>query len=247
MPQNAAGLDTFLSAAAHDLRDPLHTAIGYLDVLERREAVQKDAAARECLEHARSGLLRMRDSLQSMLAYARAEQPMPLQPVDLDAALSAALADVAAQAERTGLLVHRQKLPIVQGNPDAVRRILQNILSNAMKYSGPASPQVRVLVRPGHGLVRLDVADNGRGIAAEELPRLFQPYRRLASSEGTSGTGLGLALSSRLAQAMGGRLWADSRLGHGTVMHLSLPEALGAPNDRPRDGPLAMPRGARGA
>jgi signal transduction histidine kinase len=214
-------LEAFVAGAAHDLRDPLQTALGHLDLLEMR-LDPSDPEVQQSLADARDALLRMRTSLEDMLAYARSTQPAEVQALDLDAIVRTVLKDLKAPLEAAGATVEAGRLPKARGHAPHVARIVQNLLSNAAKYRGGRPPAIRVSGAVSGGRVRLDVADNGRGMAPEELARLFRPFVRLPSSRGVAGTGLGLATSARLAQAMGGRLWADSEPGKGSTFHLEL-------------------------
>ena len=219
-------LEAFVAGAAHDLRDPLQTALGHLDILETRMSASADPQLLQGLADARDSLLRMRASLEDMLAYARSAQPpADLVPVDLDAVVATVLKDLAATLDSAGAKILVGPLPKVRGHAPHVARILQNLLSNAAKYRGAEAPAIRVSAAVSVGRCRVDVSDNGRGLAPEDLAKLFRPFARLSSSRGVSGTGLGLATSARLAEAMGGRLWAESTPGQGSTFHLELPTA----------------------
>lgn len=225
-PPTRSELEAFLAGAAHDLRDPLQTALGHLDLLEAQMPESTDPRLLEGLSDARDALLRMRASLEDMLAYARSAQPQAdLGPFDLDAVVQAVLKDLKATLDAAGATVLVGPLPKVRGHAPHVSRILQNLLANAAKYRGDRPPTIRVFATVSDGRCRVDVTDNGRGLAPEELARLFRPFVRLASSRGVAGTGLGLATSARLAEATGGRLWADSVQGQGSTFHLELPAA----------------------
>lgn len=227
--------EAFIAAAAHDLRDPLQAALGYLDILDGH-VPEGDAVGRECLEAARSGLLRMRTLLEGMLDFARAHPEVAAEPVDLAAAVSAtkrALAPLLAAAQAT---VSVGPLPVVRARADAVERILQNLFTNAVKYRGQAPARIEVWAHREGAAWVVAVRDHGLGMDPVDMGRLFRPFARLPSSKGQSGTGLGLALSQRLASAMGGRLWATSQPGQGATFFLRIPDP-GAPA-RGTAGPL---------
>lgn len=220
-------LEAFLAGAAHDLRDPLQTAVGHLDLLEAHIDAG-DALGHESLEAARQSLLRMRAMLQEILDYARSAQPAEAAPVDLGEVVRTVLKDLDAPLKQAGATVTLGPLPKANGHAPHVARIVQNLVSNAAKYRGERPPVVRVSAVVSGDRCRIDVTDNGRGLPPEELARLFRPFVRLASSRGVAGTGLGLATSARLAQSMGGRLWAESAVGKGSSFHLELPAARAA-------------------
>ena len=216
-------LEAFMAGAAHDLRAPLQTALGHLDLLEPR--LPADPLAHEGLEAARASLLRMRASLEDMLEYARSALPPSEERVEVAPVARGVIDDLDALLRQEKAHVQIGMMPIVRAHPPHVARILQNLVANAVKYHGPKAPVVRLSShRVGADWV-VDVADNGRGMKAEELKRLFRPFARLSSSSGIPGTGLGLAMSAKLADAMKGRLWAESTPGKGSTFHLALPAA----------------------
>lgn len=223
-PRAPSDLEAFVAGAAHDLRAPLQTALGHLDLLEPR-LPKGDPLAREGLDAARDALLRMRGLLTDMLDYAGSVRPEPTERVEVGPVARAVMADLDALLRQEKATVQLGQLPVVKGHAKHVARILQNLLANAVKYHGEKAPVVRVGAHRAGADWVVDVADNGRGIQADEMQRLFRPFVRLPSSRGVDGNGLGLATSARLASAMHGRLWATSTPGRGTTFHLALPAA----------------------
>ena len=118
-----------------------------------------------------------------------------------------------------------QPLPPVRADRRRLKQVLANLLSNAVKYNRPGgSVVVRAAVQGGR--VQLDVSDTGRGMKAEQLDRLFQPFERLGAQRGpVAGTGLGLALSRQLLEAMGGQISVSSTPERGSTFRLQLPVA----------------------
>jgi signal transduction histidine kinase len=118
-----------------------------------------------------------------------------------------------------------EELPLVTADPDRLERVVVNVITNALKYSGPDSP-VTVRLAPGEGEVIAAVADHGIGIPADELPSVFDRfYRARAVRERRDGQGLGLYISRQLVEAHGGRMWAASDVGRGSTFSFSLPVA----------------------
>jgi signal transduction histidine kinase len=218
-----------LANVSHELRTPL-----------ARIRVALELAAEGDHEKAQRYLAEIGDDLaeldglvEEILTAARltgaGPKGLPLRraPVEL-AALLGDLADRfrAADPGRPLALEVAPGLPAVEADAPLLRRLVQNLLDNARKYSEPGTP-VTLAARREAGAVLLEVRDRGIGIDAEDLPRLFTPFFRTDRSRtrGTGGVGLGLALAKRIAEAHGGAIAADSRPGEGTVIRVTLPAA----------------------
>ena len=116
----------------------------------------------------------------------------------------------------------------VNADPTNFQHVLENLLSNAVKYSPPGSPIDLVMERREDELV-ISVLDRGKGITNEEATRIFEPfYRSKRTSHVTAGAGVGLAVCRRLAEAQGGRIWAQPREGGGSAFSIALPVDTGA-------------------
>jgi signal transduction histidine kinase len=141
-------------------------------------------------------------------------------------AIAAAIELFRAAAPRHELVADcTPALPLLDVDPDALARILRNVLGNAIKYA-PAGGVVTVRARARETAVEIAVEDEGPGIAPEAVPRLFEPYYRAPDAAACApGTGLGLAVVKGLVEAHGGRVAVDSELGHGTRVWFTLPVA----------------------
>jgi two-component system phosphate regulon sensor histidine kinase PhoR len=113
---------------------------------------------------------------------------------------------------------------LVEADPNRLERILGNLLSNALKYSDPGT-EVLVSARNTDGEVTISVVDQGRGIAPEDLPRIFGRFYRSITARKAEGLGLGLHITRLLVEAHGGRIWAESELGKGSSFSFTLPMA----------------------
>jgi signal transduction histidine kinase len=165
--------------------------------------------------------------VEDLLDLSRVEQglPPPLRRAAVD--VRAALAGAVGLFARDGV-AHRIVLdcadgvPAIDADPDALDRIVKNLVTNAVKYSPPGP--VRVSARPRGPHVEIAVEDCGRGIPPEALPRLFEPYYRAPESARLApGTGIGLAVVKALVEAHGGAITVDSTLGRGTRVGFVLP------------------------
>ncbi len=218
-----------LRAVSHDLRNPLAGIMGHAELLARRlqkaELEQELGGARAILAGAR----RMNVMIQDLVDSARSEAgELKLMPevIELPAFVEQLKRQQAEVLETARVVVEPAAgLPPALADPDRLERILVNLLSNALKYSPPAS-EVTVSFTSDEGFVITSVRDRGRGIAPEDQPRLFQRYYRTeAGRERREGLGLGLYITRVLVEAHGGRIWVESQPGAGSTFSFSLPSA----------------------
>ncbi len=218
-------LEQFVRISSHDLREPLNTIIQFVGLIEQDHGAALPPAARTYFGHVSDGAYRMRTLLDDVLAFVRhgAAQPPALQPVALDAVLAEVVAGLKASIDARGALVCVDALPAVQGQASLLSLLFQNLLSNAIKFVPPERvPKVSVRARSEGDAVFIEVRDNGIGIAPEQRPLLFAPFKRLHSRRKFEGTGLGLATARRVTQAHGGSIDIDSVPGEGSCFTVRL-------------------------
>jgi PAS domain S-box-containing protein len=220
-------LEQFVRVASHDLREPMNTIQQFVSLLEDGPAQRLEPEARLWFAQVRAGALRMKRLLDDVLQYVRLEDEPPSAPtpVLLDELIAEALAALDAQARACAAEVTvAAPLGSVTGHRSLLALLLQNLLSNAMKFQPPgAVPRVRVSAERGAGELRVAVADNGIGIPAERLHEIGQAFRRLHARRKYDGTGLGLAICRGILERHGGRLEIASVLGEGSTFTAVLP------------------------
>jgi signal transduction histidine kinase len=218
----------FVATVSHELRTPLTALQGFGELLATRSydttEVQRLAGV-ICRETER--LARIVDDL---LDLSRMERGLGPRVVPAVVAVCPAITGAVALFRR-GRVTHdlvvavQDSLPAIQADPDALDRILKNLVSNAIKYS-PAGSQVTVSARAGVGEVEITVADEGRGIPTSALPRIFEPYYRAPDAADTArGVGLGLAVVKALVEAQSGAIRVESVAGQGTRVTFTLPNS----------------------
>ncbi|QSX00736.1 MEDS domain-containing protein [Haloterrigena alkaliphila] len=217
-------LEQFAYAASHDLQEPLRMVTSYLQLLEQRYADAFDEDGEEFLEFAVDGAERMRDMIDGLLEYSRIEtRGDPFEPVELDTVLDDVLADLQLQIDETDAEIAAAELPRVTGDASQLRQVFQNLLNNAIQYSGDEPPRVHVYAnRRGREWV-ISVRDDGIGIDPEDQDRVFTVFDRLHSRDEYEGTGIGLALCQRIVERHGGDIWVDSEPGEGSTFSFTLP------------------------
>jgi len=218
-------LEQFAYAASHDLQEPLRMVSSYLQLIERRYADELDDDGREFIEFAVDGANRMREMTEGLLEYSRVEtRGDPFEPVDLDAVLADVLDDLQVRIEETDAEIAHEPLPTVEGDAGQLRQVFQNLVDNAIDYSGEEPPEIEITAERADDEWVVSVRDEGLGIDPEDQERIFEVFQS-AQSHDVSGTGIGLALVERIVERHGGDIRVDSAPGEGTTFSLTLPVA----------------------
>ncbi|AGZ43091.1 histidine kinase [Actinoplanes friuliensis DSM 7358] len=225
--QREAELVGFAGIVAHDLRSPLARITGYADFLREEAAPRLDPLHRDFLERLYGGAQRMQTLIDDLLDYATAEnRTLHTSRVDLRA-----MADDITRERLTGTEAHPptiviEDLPTVDGDPTLLCQVLDNLIGNALKYTAPGEePYVRVSCRTTDGMARIEVADHGIGIPADQRDTVFTAFARAPGSAGYPGTGLGLAIVHRIVERHGGEVGVDANPGGGSLFWFTVPHA----------------------
>jgi signal transduction histidine kinase/ActR/RegA family two-component response regulator len=222
----------FLSRMSHELRTPLNAVLGFAQVLRARSQ-ELPAHAAEPLRHIEAAGWHLLEMINEVLDLARIESgrmSVSLESVDLAELLQQALQAAEPVARRKGIKLSADlALPApcwVHADRTRTRQVIDNLLSNAVKYNRPQG-EVMARLEPGaHGRVAVSITDTGRGLSADQLERLFEPFTRfVAPGEGIEGTGIGLLITKRLVEAMGGLLSVQSQPGVGSCFRFELAPA----------------------
>lgn len=229
--QANAAKSTFLAAASHDLRQPIHAQGLFLEVLAQTDLTNYQS---EVLASARSASLASGEMLNTLLDFSRIEAGVvkPLaQPFDLQTLFHTIENDLAPTADAKGLVYRsRETTAVVHSDAILVELILRNLVSNAIRYSEKGGVLVACRNRTGNAVV--EIWDTGVGIAPENQKAIFREFHQLGNPERDrrKGLGLGLAIVDGLTRALGHRLSMSSEVGRGSVFKLELPLSCGAVN-----------------
>ena len=218
-------LEEFASAVSHDLREPLGTMAGYLQLLERRYEEELDEDAEEFIDFAVNGATRMREMIDGLVTtYARVdEQSDPAERVDLSAVLNDVLLDLSKKIEASNADITADSLPQVEGRRGQIRQLLMNLVDNGIKYAGDGTPRIHVTAEQDGELWIISVSDEGIGIDPDATEEIFDVFHRLHDSEEYPGTGIGLALCERIVERHGGDIWVESEPDNGSTFLFTLP------------------------
>jgi len=221
-----ADLEQFAYVASHDLRQPLRMVTSYMSLIERdlKDVLTDDT--RQFMAFARNGAKHMDRLIIDLLEYSRiGRQPAAATAVSLAEAANDAIHTLAVAIDDSKAeIVVQPELPSVAANPSELVRLFQNLIGNAVKYRVPDRPVVvAITCRRDHDEWVVSVRDNGIGIAADQMDRIFGVFQRLHTREQYEGTGIGLAICRKIVEQYGGRIWVTSAEGLGCDFQFSLP------------------------
>jgi signal transduction histidine kinase len=212
-----AELRGFADIVAHDLREPITGIAHLVTLLERREDEPPDPAVLRLL---RASTERGRELIDGVLTYARAGE-LRREQVALGELMGEVRDDLRARLEEAQATLAVDELPEVCGDARQLRRVLQNLVVNAVKFRSGAPPRIAVSAAEGQDGWIVTVADNGRGVAAKDSARIFGMFSR--AHHDLEGSGIGLAVCRRVVEAHGGRLWVEPADGGGSAFRFTLP------------------------
>jgi signal transduction histidine kinase len=219
----------FLANMSHELRTPLNAITGFSQVLREEIVGEINEKQTEYLEDILSSAKHLLSLINDVLDLSKVEAgqvELEIAPFSLRDSLERGVVMVRERATKDGVrvgLVTDPDVDVVDGDERRVRQVIFNLLSNAVKFT-PAGGAVDVSAERVDGEVRVSVSDTGPGLAREDHERIFDEFQQTeAGIEQREGTGLGLALSKRLVELHGGRIWVDSELGSGSTFVFTLP------------------------
>ena len=217
-------LEHFAYVASHDLQEPLRMVSSYVQLLAKRYKGRLDDDADEFIKYAADGAQRMQVLINDLLSFSRIRtHGKAFAEVDCEALITTLHDDLQiAITEKGGLITH-DPLPTVMGDRSQLAHLLQNLLSNSLKFRSAAQPKIHIGAERMAKEWVFSVRDNGIGIDPQYHDRIFVIFRRLTTSDRISGTGIGLALCKNIVERHGGRIWVESHSGEGATFYFTIP------------------------
>ena len=233
-------LDRFATVASHDLQEPLRKIAAFSNLVQRRYADRLDEDGVRHLEFLVDAAHRMQRLIDDLLTYSRlASQAIEPRPVDVRRALDSVLQNLDAAITESGARLSIGDMPMVQADPTLLDQILQNLISNAIKYRGDAVPEVVIDAHADPDGWVLSVTDNGIGLDVKFAEKIFAPFQRLHSREAYKGTGIGLAIVRQAVERHNGKIWVESEEGKGAKFSVLFPGRVRQPSPTETDGSAA--------
>ncbi|MGB4397936.1 MAG: ATP-binding protein [Daejeonella sp.] len=230
--------DEFLSIAAHELKTPITSVKGALQILDvKLNKTDQDNVSKPLISLANKQVNKLTWLVNDLLDAARIQSgrlSLSISSFKIEDLVSGAIEQVFYERKDVNI-VYQENVPHkVEGDKSRLEQVLVNLLSNAIKYS-PAGRDIIIKTEQLEGKIKFSVTDFGIGIASEKIPRLFERYFRVEStSQNFSGLGIGLYISAEIVRMHNGSIGADSRLGEGSTFYFSIPNKYDEPKEKPQ-------------
>jgi PAS domain S-box-containing protein len=219
-----AELEQFAYVASHDLQEPLRMVVSYTELLAERYTGKLDESADKYIHYSIDGAKRMQQLVRDLLVYSRiGMQGKPRTPVDAEIVVTQVLDGLKMATRESGAEIVCDKLPVVLADEVQLAQVFQNLVGNALKFSGERPPRIRISAQKGDGKYVFGIKDNGIGIDKQYADQVFQMFQRLHARGTYGGSGIGLAIAKNIVERHGGRIWFDSELGKGTTFYFTWP------------------------
>jgi len=225
-------LQDFANIASHDMQEPLRKVLTFSELLRQRYDEIIDERGRDYLVRMERSARRLHELINEMLALSRiTTRAQPFEKVNLNEITQRVLSDLDFQIEESGARIEVSTLPSLEAEPTQMYQLIQNLVSNALKFrQADSQPVIKISAsqtpatsQQVNGMVSLMVSDNGIGFDEKYLDRIFQPFQRLHGSDEYEGTGMGLAICRKIIERHSGSITAHSKPGQGATFVVSLP------------------------
>ena len=218
-------LQQFAYVASHDLQEPLRMVTAYLSLLEKKYAPQLDGKAKQYMDLAIDGGLRARDLIQDLLEFSRIEShAREFRETKMEEVLKITMDNLSLQIMEEKAIISHTPLPTIIADDLQMTQLLQNLIGNAIKFHGTDKPEVHISCQNEDTHWLFAIKDNGIGIDPQYKDKIFVLFQRLHNREEYEGTGIGLAISKKIVERHGGRIWFESRPGSGTTFYFTIPK-----------------------
>jgi PAS domain S-box-containing protein len=216
----------FSHVASHDMQEHLRMVLAFNAMLADEYGPQLDDKARQYLSLSLHAAQQMRELVDDLMEYDRmGGETEHVGPFDAQTEMELVLEGLKDSIQVTDADISVDPLPWLPGNPVRFRRLMQNLLVNAIKYVAPRTrPQVHVAIDDGGECWRFCVRDNGIGIDPAYFGKIFEPFKRLHAKARYVGSGLGLAICEKIVSGFGGRIWVESTPGAGSSFYFTIPK-----------------------
>ena len=226
LAKSNAELEQFAYVASHDLQEPLRMVTSFLMMLENKYSEKLDDKGKQYIFFAVDGAKRMRQLILDLLEFSRVgRMDSDMDNVDINILVTEIMTLYKKRIDEEEAHIKFDKLPVIKTFRSPLRQVMQNLISNGLKYHRPGvSPIIRIKSKQKGEYWQFEIKDNGIGIKSEYFEKVFVIFQRLHTKEEYSGTGMGLAIAKKIIENLGGKIWVESELGIGTSFFFTIPK-----------------------
>ncbi|MBL4851869.1 MAG: hypothetical protein JKY90_06275 [Gammaproteobacteria bacterium] len=230
LEQSNQELEQFAYIASHDLREPLRKISNYAELFAQRYADKVDEKGNKYIGYITDGTQRMDRLIHDLLLYSRASQSTDQsETLDMNEVLKTALENIELSVNKSQAKITHDDLPVVSGKKTQLEQVLQNLISNAIKFCGDKPPRIHIAVIEYEKEWEFSVRDEGIGFDSQQAQRIFSIFKRLHTHNKYDGTGIGLAICKTCVERHDGRIWAESDSGKGATFFFTISKSLHDP------------------
>lgn len=221
-------LQNFAFIASHDLQEPLRSVTSYLNLLIKRKGDQLDEKAKTYVDFAFKGATQMSLLIDGLLSFSRTEQFSEVNhEVNLNEVVDSLVQEFSRKIKKTEAKIIYEKLPVVIGNRTLIKQLLQNVISNSIKFAVEGiAPRIEIIAQTNKVETKLEVKDNGIGIEEEYHSTIFEIFNKLHNQKIYKGTGIGLAICKKIVEFHNGEIWVESEEGKGTSTFFTISKSI---------------------
>jgi PAS domain S-box-containing protein len=224
LERSNADLEQFAHVASHDLQEPLRMVSSFTSLIAEHYKGHTDEKVEKYIRYTLDGAKRMQQLIQDLLSYSRVDSQAELPTlIKSEIAVKTALENLNASIEKSHAEIDCDELPAVYADAMQLAQVFQNLIGNALKFSGESSPHIRVGAKRDGDKWVFHVKDNGIGIEKKYAERVFLMFQRLNERGHYEGSGIGLAIVKKIIERHGGLIWFDSELKIGTTFYFTIP------------------------
>ena len=217
-------LEQFAYVSSHDLREPLRTVTGFVQILQERYRDKLDAKAGEYINFAVEGAKRMQQLIDDLLAYSRVGSSIVMKLWNTQKSLDRALNFLKGSIEESKAWISVDPMPTVYADGTLLTQVFQNLIGNAIKFRSEKPLEIHIGAKRSNESWLFSIMDNGIGMDPEYGNKIFVIFKRLHTRDKYPGTGIGLAICKKIVEQHGGEIWVESEFGKGSTFFFTLPD-----------------------